>query len=321
MLSRRVILGATAALVASGAAHAQDFPSKRVTLIAPFPAGGTTDTLARLFAQKISEAWKVPVIVLNKPGAGTIIGLDLAAKSEPDGYTVVLGGTSIATLPHLYEKLPFDPARDLTYISIAANYPLALAVNSRLPVSTLPELIAYARQRPGKLSFASAGSGTTVHLGVELLKTLAGVHLVHIPYPGSSAAMMACASGEVEVVLDTVFAEQPLIQSGKIKPIFVGSAKRLEAFPNVPTAAETYPGFLLSSWLGFMGPAKMPREVTAKWAQAIAQVVSSPDVQKQLQFSGAEPASNTPEEFLKLVQYETARYGKVVASAKIPKIQ
>lgn len=321
MVSRRLVLCAAAGLVTGGAAHAEEFPSKRISLIAPFPAGGTTDALARLFAQKLSEAWKVPVIVVNKPGAGTIIGLDLAAKAEPEGYTVVLGGTSIATLPHLYEKLPFDPARDFTFLSVAANYPLALAVNASLPVSTLPQLVEYARQRPGKLSFASAGSGTTVHLGVELLKSIAGIHVVHIPYQGSTAAVMACASGEVEMVLDTLVAEQPLVQSGKIRHIFVGSARRLESLPNVPTAAETYPGFLLSSWLGFMGPARMPRDVVQRWAQAIAQIAGFADVQRQLQLAGAEAASNTPDEFVKLVQSETARYGKVVQNAKIPKIQ
>lgn len=320
-IAMKLLVGAVAMWVASSPVLAQGFPSKPVNLIVPYPPGGAVDPVARLYAQKLTEAWKVPVIIRNTPGAGGTIGINQAAKSEPDGYTVVLLSGSVSSFPSLYEKLPFDPAKDLTYLSLAAGLPLALAANPRVPVNTLAELVAYAKKNPGKLTYSTAGNGTMIHLGAELFKSMAGVDILHVPFKGSAASVLSAVAGETDLIYDTAYILRPQVNAGKLKFIASGGEKRAEAIPNVPTFAESYPGYNVVSWLGFVGPAKLPPEVTQKWAQEIARINKLPDHVAQLQAAGLEPLFSTPAEMAGLVQSDTVKWAKVIRDAKIPKME
>jgi tripartite-type tricarboxylate transporter receptor subunit TctC len=310
-----------ALLTAWSAAFAQDFPARAVNIIVPYSPGGTVDSLARIYAGKLATLWKVPVTVTNKPGAGMVIGLDFVAKSKPDGYTVIFAASSVGTIQHLYETLPFDLSRDFTYISLAANAPVALAVNAKLPAQTLPELIDLARTRPQKLTFSSPGNGTLPHVSMELLKSRAGVDMLHVPYKGASASLLAGVTGEVDVMFDGIYNLQPQVTAGTIRYLGVGSAKREASLPDVPAIAETYPGFLVMGWLGFMGPAGMPANVAQQWAQQIAAVSRMPDVVEQIHVAGAEATSSAPADFTRFVQEDIAKWGRIVTGAKIPKLQ
>ena len=314
------VLAVTAALVAASAI-AQNFPSRPVTIVVPYPPGGAVDPVARLYAQKLSDAWKVPVVIKNTPGAGGTIGINQAVKSEPDGYTVALLTGSVSTFPHLYEKLPFDPIKDVTYLSMAAGLPLALAANPKLPINTVPELLDYARKNPGKLSYSTAGTGTMIHLGAELLKSMAGIDLLHVPFKGSAASVTSAIAGDTDLIYDTVFTLRPQVNAGKLKFIATGGAKRAESAPNVPAFSETFPGYDVVSWLGFVGPAKLPPEVVQRWAHEIDRINRLPDHVAQLKAGGLEPMFSTPSDMTKLVQSDMVKWGKVIKDAKIPKAE
>lgn len=302
-------------------AFATTFPDKPVTIVVPYPPGGATDPIARLYAAKLNEAWNVPVIVLNRPGAGTTIGLNSVAKADPDGYTVGFGTGSVGTNPAMYSQLPYDTLADFTYVSLAAVVPLALSANPKVPADTLPALIDYLKANPGKATYSSSGNGTILHLGGELFKSRAGVDVLHIPYKGSSASVMAGVSGEVDLVLDTIFLQKPQVEAGKLKFIATGGEKRSELTPDVPTIAESFPGYSLETWAGFMGPANMPTDITEKWAAEIARISEMPDVKDRLLAQGAEPKASSPAEFKALVTAEIGKWQKVVQEAQIQKLQ
>jgi len=305
----------------SAAVCAAPFPSKPINLIVPYPPGGAVDPIARLYAEKISQNWGVPVVVLNRPGAGTTIGLNQAAKAEPDGYTVVLATASITSNAPLYRSLPYDTLKDFTYLSMAGMIPLAITANPRTPVNSLDELVDRLKRQPGSLTYSSSGNGTIIHLGGELFKSLAGVDMVHVPYKGSGPSVMAGVAGEVDLTFDSVFLMGPQVQAGKLKYIAVASAKRLKSLPEVPAIGEKYPGYFVTSWVGFMGPAGIPRDIADAWAKEIARVAALPDVSERLASLGVESVSSTPREFSTFVESEIRKWEKVVHDAQIPPVQ
>jgi tripartite-type tricarboxylate transporter receptor subunit TctC len=300
---------------------AQGYPNRPITVVVPYPPGGAVDPLARIFTTKLAEIWKVPIIIDNRPGAGTMIGMGYVAKAAPDGYTVAMGTTSVGTNPAMYEKMPFDTLKDFTFLSQAGIFQLALSVHPSIPVSTIAELIAYAKKNPGKLNYSSAGNGTIAHLAGEYFKSEAGFEATHVPYKGSSAAVTAVASAEVSFTIDTVFTETPMIKAGLIKPLATIGPKRLESTPQLPTIAETFPGFTAFSWMGFMGPAGVPADIVKKWAIEITRIAEMQDVKEKLGNLGAEPVGGSAEQFEAFAKAELIKWNKVVTDAKIEKVK
>ena len=309
---------AAAAFAASAAAQdSSTFPRKTVRVIAPFAPGGATDLLARLVSQKLSERWGQSVLVDNRTGAGGHIGAELAARSPPDGYTLLVAGAPHAIGMSLYKKLNYDLARDLAPISNLATYPSAIVVHPSLPVKTVKDLIALAKAHPNALNFGSAGSGSPNHLAIELFKTMAGVSMVHVPYKGGSGQMVGdLLAGQVQLASIGLPPAMPHLKSGKLRVIAVTGAKRSPLLPDVPTVSEGgLRGFDVTSWYGMFGPAGLPRELISKVNADIAAALASPDVKDRLASSGADPAPGSPEELGKLVREEVAKWAKVVAES------
>ena len=307
-----------AALAACAAVTAaQDYPRKTVRVIAPFAPGGATDLLARLVSQKLSERWGHTVLVDNRTGAGGHIGAEVAARSAPDGYTLLVAGAPHAIGMSLYKKLNYDLAKDLTPISNLATYPSAIVVHPSLPVKSVKDLMALARSRPGELNFGSAGSGSPNHLAIELFKTMAKVKMVHVPYKGGSGQMVGdLIAGQVQLASIGLPPSMPHIKSGRLRVIAVTATKRSPLLPDAPTVAEAgLPGFDVTSWYGIFGPAGLPREVVAKANADVVAVLGAPDMKERLASSGADPAPTTPEELGKLVRAEIAKWAKVVADS------
>src|SRR2546421_779554 len=305
-----VALLVVAAPVALGQAA---YPTRPARLVVPFPAGGTTDLLARAAAQKLSEAWGQQVIVDNRPGAGGNIGAELVAKSAPDGYTLLMGTVGTHAInASLYAKMPYDHVKDFTPVILVAGVPNVLVVNPQLPVNTVPELIAYAKANPGKLNFASSGSGTSIHLSGELFKTMTGVQMTHVPYKGSAPALTDLIGGQVQLMFDNLPSSLTFIKAGKLRALGVTSAMRAAALPDTPTVADFVPGFEASSWFGLLAPAGTPREIVVKINGEVAKWLASPDAKEKLAAQGANVASGTPEDFAKHIQAETAKWAKVV---------
>jgi tripartite-type tricarboxylate transporter receptor subunit TctC len=305
-----VALIVVAAPLSSGQAA---YPTKPVRLVVPFPAGGTTDLLARAAAQKLSEAWGQQVIVDNRPGAAGNIGAELVAKSTPDGYTLLMGTVGTHAInASLYAKMPYDHVKDFTPVILVAGVPNVLVVNPQVPVNTVPELIAYAKANPGKLNFASSGSGTSIHLSGELFKTMTGVQMTHVPYKGSAPALTDLIGGQVQLMFDNLPSSLAFIKAGKLRAIAVTSTARAAALPDVPTVADTVPGFEASSWFGVLAPAGTPRDIVMKINGGTAKWLASPDAKEKLAAQGANVAGGTPEDFAKHIQAETAKWAKVV---------
>ena len=312
-----------AALAVAGGALAQapSYPSKPIRLVVPFPPGGTTDILAREVAQKLTDAWGQSVVVDNRPGAGGNIGAELVAKAAPDGYTLLMGTVGTHAInSSLYAKLPYDHVKDFAPVILVADVPNVLVVNPALPVNSVAELIAYAKSNPGKLNFASSGNGTSIHLSGELLKTMAGVQMVHVPYKGSAPALTDLVGGQVQLMFDNLPSSLPQIKAGKLRAIAVTSATRAAALPDVPTVAEAgLPGFEATSWFGVLAPAGTPQAIVAKLNVEIARWLATPEAQERLRGQGANAAGGSPEDFAKHIAAETAKWAKVVkeSGAKI----
>jgi len=260
-------------------------------------------------------------VVLNRPGAGGTIGVNAAAKSEPDGHTVVIISASISSFPLLYKSLPFDISEDLTYLGLGASLPLGLSVNPELPMKTVADVVAHAKANPGKLTYASAGNGTLVNLGAELFKSMADIDILHVPYKGSAAAVLATVGGETDLIFDTVFIQSPQVNAGKLRLLATGSEARTQSFPDVPTFAETYPGYNVVSWLGFAGPADLPPDVVEKWSREIARITALPEIIQRFRASGQQPLTVTPKELHDIVQNDMAQWKKVILDANIPQIE
>jgi tripartite-type tricarboxylate transporter receptor subunit TctC len=295
-------------------AAGQAYPSKPIRLVVPFPPGGSLDVIARAIGQKLTEAWGQSVVIDNRPGAGGNIGADLVAKSAPDGYTILEGALSThAVNVSLYAKMPYDPIKDFAPITLVAVTPNVLVLNTSFPVNSVPELLAYARANPGKLSFGSGSNGSAGHLAGELFKTEAGVDMVHIPYKGGAPALQALLAGDTQLMFDNLANSAAQLKAGKLKALAVTTAKRSSLIPELPTLSETgLPGFDIYTWWGFMAPAGTPKEIVAKWNAEVTRILNSPEMKAFFAQQGAEPAPDSPEQFAALIKSEITKYAKIV---------
>ena len=315
-LSRRdalTVLIAASAMIVAPIALAQ-YPNKPIRVVVPFPAGGTTDILARAASQKLSEAFGQPVIVDNRPGAGGNIGAELVAKSPNDGYTLLMGTVGTHAInTALYAKMPYDHVKDFVPIVLVAGVPNVLVIHPSVPANSVQELIAYGKANPGKLNFASSGSGTSIHLAGELFKVSTGVQMQHVPYKGSAPALSDLLGGQVQLMFDNLPSALPHIKGGKLKALAVTSAKRAPALPDTPTIAEAgVSGFEASSWFGLLAPAGTPRDVVVKVNAEVAKWLATADAREKLTAAGANAAGGSPEDFVAHIAAETSKWAKVV---------
>lgn len=289
------------------------WPSKPLTLIIPFPPGGGADTIGRYYADQLSSALGQPVVVDNKPGAGTAIAAEAAAKAKPDGYTLSLATAGQLTiLPNLADNLRFDPETSFAPVSVVASIPNVIAVNGNLGVTDLQGLIAAAKAKPGAISYSSCGNGTLCHLSGELFKSLAGIDLLHVPYKGSAPAVTALLGGEVDVAVDTLTILAPQIQGGKVRGLALTSAQRSPLLPDVPTAAEAgLPGLETSGWFGIVLPAKTPQAIVERLNQEIGTIAKSEQTAERFGQNGITVEYTTPEEFARIIREDRVRWGKV----------
>ncbi len=299
---------------ATSVAFAQSYPNKPICLIVPYPAGGTTDILGRIIAQKLTENLGQRVVVENKPGAGGNIGAETAAKAAPDGYTILVAPVgTIAINVSLYRKIPFDPVKDLVPVTMAVANPLVLVVHPSVPAKSIRELIALAKSKPGQLNYGSGGNGTSMHLAGELFKTMAGIDMVHIPYKGSAPCITALLGGEVEMSFDQIVTSLPHAKGGKLRALAVSSPKRSQIAPDVPTFMESgLPGFEVSTWSGVFAPTGTPKEIVSRLNNEIVKILKMPDMRESLLRQGSEPVGNTTEEFAAYIKAEIAKWAKVV---------
>ena len=304
-----------ASLIASSAIAqgAGEYPNRAVTLVVPFAPGGPTDVIGRLVAAKLGERLGKPVVVLNKPGAGGNTGSAGVATAAPDGYTLLLGTVSTHGInPSLYKNMPYDHKKDFVAISQVSLVPNLLVVNPNLPVKTVPELIAYLKQNPGKVFYATPGSGTSIHLASELLKMMTGTDMTHVPYKGSGPAMIDVIGGQVQLMFDNTVSAWPHVHSGKVRALAVSTPARLKGAPDLPAIAEFLPGFSASAWHGVFAPAGTPRAITDKLAAEIQTFMKDPAVVEQLAKLDTIAVSGTPAEFVRFIAEETDRWASVV---------
>jgi tripartite-type tricarboxylate transporter receptor subunit TctC len=312
-----VLLLAAITLMAAAGAHAQNYPSKAIRIIVPQSAGGSTDLVARPLAQQLTQSLGQSVVIENRPGAGSVIGTDLVAKSAPDGYTLLVVAASVTMSPSLY-KLPFDPLRDLAPISQLTSLPNILVVHPSLPVKSVKELIAFVKARPGQLNFGSSGIATGTHLSMELLMYMTGLKMVHVPYKGGSLNVNALIAGETQVNFSTMSTALPHVKTGRLRALAVSTAKRSIAALEVPTLAEAgVKDYDYSSWFGLMAPAKTPPAIIARLNADANKAVQSNEVKAILATEASEPVGTTPDEFDAIMKREVARWMQVVKAAGI----
>jgi tripartite-type tricarboxylate transporter receptor subunit TctC len=311
---RRSILLACAGLLFAGAATADNYPSRPVKIVVPFPAGGSNDIVARALAQKLSERTGQSFYVENRGGAGGNIGAEAVASADPDGYTLLLTAPPPLTInAALYKELRYDPANAFAPVALIASVPIVLAVNPSVEAKNVNELVALAKAKPGSLSFGSSGNGSTNHLAGELLKSMTGIDILHIPYKGAAPAMNDLVAGHIPMMFDNMPAVLAQVKGKSINAIAVADAKRASAMPDVPTVAESgVPGFEASSWFGLVAPAKTPAPVLAKLEDDIAAILKMPDVQKRLDELGAEPGTVSGAAFGKFLADETTKWTKII---------
>ncbi len=294
------------------------YPSRPVHIVVPFPAGGPTDVLTRLLAQKLSERWSQPVVVDNKPGAGGAIGSDFTAKSAPDGYTLVMATSSTHSIGPALQKLSYDPIRDFAPISQVSNATNVLLVSPKLGVSSVKELVALAKAKPGQLNFASSGIGTIPHLTGEMFKLAAGVDMVHVPYKGTGLSIPDLASGQVAVLFDSVVTAFTYVKSSGVRALAISSTKRSPLAPELPTMAESgLPGFESETWFGLFAPAGTPKDIIARISADTAAALRSPEVRDRFAAAGAEPVGSTPEQFAERVKADAARWSDIIRKANV----
>ncbi|MBX9649848.1 MAG: tripartite tricarboxylate transporter substrate binding protein [Xanthobacteraceae bacterium] len=310
--------GGGLAWLAAGPARGQaTYPSKTIRMIVPYPAGGTTDLLGRLFADQLKNGLGATVVVENKPGAGTTLGAELVAKSEPDGYTLLMAtSTTLAINKTLYKRLPYDPAVDFAPVGLVAGVPFALIINPAIPAKTLAEFIAYAKSKPG-LSYGSAGNGSPQHLGAEMLKTAAGIDIRHVPYRGSVPAMFDVVAGHIPFMVVDLQPALQQIREGKVRVLGVTTPKRVAAAPEIPTLAEAgLPGFELVAWQGVVAPSGTPRPIVDALAAQIAKLLADPATRDKLREISLEPLPpSTPDSFAAYIKTETARWAVIVKNS------
>lgn len=294
-------------------AQGQAFPTKPIRFIVPAAAGGPTDIVARMLAERMGQSFGVPVVVEAKPGAGGNIGADFVARSEPDGYTILMGtiGTH-AVNQTLYKNMSYDPINDFEPVSMVISYPLVVVSNPELPVKSIAELIEYAKQNPGKLNRASGGSGTSMHLSGELFNSMAGIQIQHIPYKGSAPALTDVMGGQADLAFDSIVIAKPLIEAGKLRALGVTGEERSDALPDVPAIAETLPDYAMTSWIGVLAPAGTPEDRVSALQQEIAKALADEKVANHLKSLAAEPVGSTPAEFKAWIRSETDKWRPVI---------
>lgn len=321
-MNKIVIACMAGALMAAGQAaaqSAQNFPSRALRMVIHFPPGGPTDFVGRAMGQRLSEVWKQQILVENRPGAGGVIGVENVLRSPPDGYTILFGtGGSLALAPALNPKLPYDVFRDLAPISLLVVLPQILVVHPSLPVRNVQDLIKLARAKPGQINYGSVGPGSPQHMGMELLKTMAGVNLTHIPYKGTAPAMTDLMSGQITAMFNSMPSVLPHIASGRMRGIAVGSAKRSPAMPDIPTVAESgVKGFQYTTWYAFMAHAGVPKDIIARINAETVRALNDPEMVKRFSSQGAEPAPTTPEGLGRFMREEYENWVKVIKAANI----
>lgn len=312
-------LAATAALALPSAALAQDgYPNKPIRMVLPFPPGGVTDLLARALADKLGPRLGQPVIVDNKPGAGTVLASDLVAKAPADGYTLLMAASSLGTAPLIYDKVGYDAIKSFTPVTQVASVVHVLVVNPKLPVKSVKDLVEYARANPGKLNYSSTGTGTSTHLEGELFKSMANVYMVHIPYKGSGPALTDLVGGQVNVMFDALGSSGPFIKSDKLRALAVTTAKRSESIPELPTVAESgVPGYEAMPWLGLVAPAGTPPAVVERVHQEVAKILQEPDIKERFKGWGLDIIGNTPAEFASFIRRDVDQWARVIKKANI----
>lgn len=317
-LVRRALVALVATL-AGAAVHAQAYPIKAIRVLVPFPPGGGTDIIAREVTQKVASSTGWTFVIDNKPGAGGNLGVDAAAKSPADGYTIVLGQTSnLAINPTLYSKLPYNPQTDLAPIALVASAPLVIVVPATSPFKTVADLVAAAKAKPGQVNFASPGNGTVAHLTGEQFQKTAGITFQHVPYKGANQALTDVISGQVQLYVSSVPSVLQQIRIGKLRPVAVTSSKRVGELPQTPTVGESgYKGFDAVTWFGFLAPANTPKDIVAKLNAEFNKALQQPDLRKRLGDEGAEATGGTPEQFAERIRVDMAQWGKTVKESGV----
>ena len=307
-------IAALVLLALASTADAQSWPAKPIRIISPYPPAGANDLLARIIAPKLSEQLGQPVVVENRAGATGNIGAELVAKAPADGYTLLMGQAGNLTINiSLMAKIPFDPVRDFSPVTMVASTPNVLVVHPSLPVRTVKDLIALAKAKPGQINYATSGIGSPGHLAAELLNKSAGIRLVHIPYKGAAPALLDVVAGNAHLYFTSAVSAQPFIPSGRLRMVAVASAKRSPSLPEVPTVAEAgFPEFDVSSWWGVVAPASTPREVVIRLQTEIHRVIALPEIRAKLAEQGLDIATNTPEQFAAYIKSETAKWAKLI---------
>lgn len=304
--------------VAAGATAAQSYPVKAVRLIVPQSAGGSTDLVARPLAQRLTEALGQTFVVDNRTGAGSTIGTDMVAKAPPDGHTLLAVAASFSMSPSLYKKLPYDPVRDFAPITQLSALPNILVVHPSLPVKSVKELVAFAKARPGQLNFSSSGMATGTHMSMEMLKTMTGIQMLHVPYKGGAPSMTALLGGEVHLCFGTISTALPHVKSGRLRALAVSTIKRSIAAPDVPTIDEAgVAGYDYNSWIGLLAPAKTPAPIVSRLHSESVKIMNTPEMKAVLAHEGSEPVVNAPDVFAGIIKAEVARWAKVVQAAGI----
>lgn len=316
---RSILVGLGAVPFVARAQQVEEWPQRPVRIVVPFAPGGSTDVAARILAERMGQTLGRPVLVENRAGSGGLIGADAVAKAPPDGYTILMATTGLlAIAPHLYPQMPFDPARDLLPVSLAFSSDLVISIAPNVAARTLPEFIQYARERPGQVSYASSGAGTTTHTATELFRLAAGIELLHVPYRGSGQAMNDLMAGNVQLMVDQIAGSIGQIRDGRIRALAVTGRQRHPLLPDVPTVAEAgVPGAQASSWGGIAAPARTPDGIVARLNTAVREAAGQAGVRERMAAAGADPATSTVEEFGTFVQAERGKWGRVVRDARI----
>jgi tripartite-type tricarboxylate transporter receptor subunit TctC len=304
-------------LLAAGGVHAQQkYPTKPIRLIVPFPPGGALDIVARMLTQKLTESFEVSVIVDNRPGGGATIGTEIAVRANPDGYTMIVVSASYATNAALY-KLAYDPVNDVVPIALIGETGYLVTVHPSGPVTSIKELIAYGKANPGKLNYGTGGTGSSTHLATELFNQMAGTKMTHVAYKGASAGLNDLLGGQIQLIFGVLPGMIPRVKSNRLRGIAVTTAKRSTAVPDIPTVAETVPGYETVQWAAVLGPKALPKDIVARWNREIGRILQLPDVKERMAGQGMEPAGGSPERFREVLTRDIAKWQKVVKIANL----
>ena len=316
---RPQLLIALLVTAAASLAHAQNYPTRPIRFIVPFPPGGGNDVMARVIGQKLTDAFGQQVVIDNRGGAAGNIGTEIAARAAPDGYTLFLGGVgSHGTNPALQAKLPYDPVKDFAPVSQIASASLVVVANNALPAKSISDLVKLAQSRPGQINYASSGTGSIAHLSVELFNAMAKIKLQHVPYKGTGPALTDLLSGQVQLLFNSALSMLPQIRANRVRALAVTSATRITPLPDVPTIAESgVPGYNVTSWYGVLAPARTPRAIIDKLNAEIAKAVRAPELRERLLSEGAIPVGNSPEQFAAFINSELQRWANVIQDAGI----